>query len=51
MEKAKLSVMLDDDMYEELKKLKQEKFFDKSWAELLRYLIDTGIASIKKEKE
>lgn len=42
------SVTLLPEWEEELRKLKQERFYDKSKSELIRYLIQLGLEETKK---
>lgn len=43
----RLSITITKDLEIELKYLKKEKFYDKSYAEMIRFLIRKGIEKIK----
>lgn len=45
---VRTSVTLLPEWEEDLKKLKQEKFYDKPKSELIRYLIQLGLEETKK---
>lgn len=48
----RISIMVDEELIEGLATIKKEKFFDKSFADMYRYLIAEGLKqAIKKGKK
>lgn len=45
----KISFRADEQFAGRIDKLKKEKFYDKSYAELYRYVIEAGLTAISKE--
>ncbi len=47
----KISVVIPDDLKEQLEKLKKEKYYNLSYSELYRQAISAGLEAIKKDKK
>lgn len=53
MEKKKLrfSLTVPEEIAKETEKLKKERFYDKSYAEMYRNLIEIGLKEMEKKKQ
>jgi len=48
MDRKKVAFFLDEEIIKELDRIKQIKFYDKSYAELYRYLMKLGLDAAKE---
>lgn len=49
-ENKRIMITIPPDLAEEIQSLKKEKFYDKSYAEMYRQIIRTGLECVQKSK-
>lgn len=47
-DRKKIAFFVDEEMMKEFDRIKQVKFYDKSYAELYRYIMKRGLEAVKE---